>query len=87
MEKELEQQEQTKEIRNNKNERQTEREWLAWRSGSLSMELLGTVCLTVFCPSILNKQVERILRTIRNHSIYVGCVSMSCFCFMHSQLT
>ncbi len=71
MEKESEQQEQTKKIRNNKNEMETEteREWLAPRSGMLSMELLGTVCRTIFCPSILNKQAESPLRTISNHSI------------------
>ncbi len=39
----MEQQEQTKEIRNNENKREMDREWLASRSGVLSVKLQGTV--------------------------------------------
>lgn len=58
----MEQQEKTKEIRNNENERQMEREWLALRSGMLSVELQGTVCPPVFWMSILNKHAKSLLK-------------------------
>lgn len=80
----MEQQEQTKEIRNNENEREMEGEWLALRSGMLSVELQGTVCPLVFYLSILNKQAETPLRTI---SFQDGCISIACFCFLYSELT
>lgn len=69
MEKKMEQQEQTKEIRNNENKREMDGEWLASRSGMLSVELQGTVCPPVFCLFILNKQAESLLRTISNHGL------------------
>lgn len=77
MEKEMEQQEQTKEIRNNVNEREVEIEWLALRSGKLSVELQGTVCTPVLSPSILNKQTESLLKTISSHSLDFGCISIN----------
>lgn len=56
----MEQQEQTKEIRNNENEREKEGEWLAWRGGMLSVEL--QVCPPVFC---LVQQTSR--KPIKDH--------------------
>lgn len=66
MEKEMGQWEQTEEIRNNENEREIKREWLALQCGTPSVELQGTVPPTVL--PVHSKQTS-LLRTISNRSL------------------
>ena len=45
------------------------------KSGTLSVELQGEQFVhQSFCPSILNKQAESLLRTISNRSLHVSCI-------------